>query len=346
MSSYSATTLGGGLLVCTPGPDAPFYKERETASPSARIRARAARIGPMVERPTASDARGWSERVTLLCPVADCRRPLARQERGLRCARHHAFDLARSGYVNLLQPQDRRLTRPGDSAAALAARRRLHERGVEQPIAAAIARLVAPAPSEAILDVGCGEGHHLAAMAEASGAEGHGLDLSVDAIDAAARRYPAHHWVVANADRVLPYADGGFALVTSINARRNPPEFRRVLRDDGVLLLVVPAPDDLIEVREQVLGERVERDRAERAIAEFAPLFTLERRERIAHSARLDAAARQDLMAGSYRAGRRSRLARLASIRALQVTLSRDAFVFRPARPRSRSRSSASLGMR
>lgn len=276
----------------------------------------------------------WSDRVTLMCPVGACGRPLTRRARSLRCARGHAFDLARSGYVNLLQPQDRRSARPGDSPAALAARQRLHERGVEEPLAAAVARLGAQASGAAVLDVGCGEGHHLAAMASASGAEGHGVDLSVAAIDAAARRYPALHWVVANADRVLPYADGSFTLLTSINARRNPPEFRRVLRDDGTLLLVVPAPDDLIEVREHVLGERMERDRAERAIADFSPLFTLERRERIVHTARLDAAALRDAMAGSYRAGRASRLGRLASIPDLDVTLSRDAFVFRPARER------------
>jgi 23S rRNA (guanine745-N1)-methyltransferase len=269
--------------------------------------------------------------------VADCRRPLTRRERDLACVRGHAFDLARSGYVNLLQPQDRRSARPGDSTAALTARRRLHERGVEAPLGAAIAALVTPAAGDAVLDVGCGEGHQLAAMTAVSGAEGHGLDLSVPAIDAAARRYPTRHWVVANADRVLPYADRSFALLTSINARRNPPEFRRVLRNEGVLLLVVPAPDDLIEVREHVLGEAVERDRAERAIADFAPLFTLERRERIRHAARLDAAALRDAMAGSYRAGRTSRAARLASLPELEVTFSRDALVFRPARSRPRA---------
>src|SRR5690242_17702296 len=118
---------------------------------------------------------GWSDRVTLVCPVAACRRPLARRERELRFPRGHAFDLARSRYVNLLQPQDRRSARPGDSAAARAARGRLDERGVEEPVAAAVARLVLPAPGDAVLDVGCGEGHLLAAITGTAGAEGHGL---------------------------------------------------------------------------------------------------------------------------------------------------------------------------
>ena len=37
------------------------------------------------------------------------------------CPRGHSFDVARSGYINLLQPQERRSRNPGDSADAVAA---------------------------------------------------------------------------------------------------------------------------------------------------------------------------------------------------------------------------------
>jgi 23S rRNA (guanine745-N1)-methyltransferase len=281
------------------------------------------------------DASG-SGRVALLCSVAGCRRPLTRSGRGLACSRAHSFDVARSGYVNLLQPRDRRSIRPGDAPATVAARRRLAARGFEAPITEAIAGLLTLDPGDAVLDVGCGDGHHLAAIAARVGAEGHGLDISVAAIEAAARRYPGLHWVVANADRFLPYANASFRAVTSITAQRNPAEFHRVLRPDGIVLLVVPAPDDLIEVRERILGERIERDRVEAAVATFAPLFTLERHERIRHAARLDAASVRDVMAISYRAGRASRLARLAEVGDLDITMSRDALLFRPARRSAR----------
>jgi 23S rRNA (guanine745-N1)-methyltransferase len=272
---------------------------------------------------------GWSRRVTLACPVEGCRRPLLREGGGLRCARAHTFDLARSGYVNLLQPRDRRSARPGDAPAALAARSRLLARGVETAVTEAVRALVAVDSDGAVLDVGCGAGDFVAALADRSGVEGHGLDLAVRAIDAAARRHPALHWVVANADRALPYADGSFSLLTSINARRNPAEFRRVLRDGGVLLLVVPAPDDLVELRERVLGEGIARDRVPAAIAEFEPRVARARHERIRHTPPPDAAAARDAMAGSYRAGRASRRGRLEALPDLEVTLSRDALVLR-----------------
>lgn len=273
--------------------------------------------------------------VTLLCPVRGCRRPLARDPRGRRCPRLHAFDVARSGYVNLLQPQDRRSARPGDAPVTVQARRRLVERGLEMPMTEAIAALLTLDPADAMLDVGCGEGSHLAAMAARFGCEGHGLDISVPAIETAARLHAGLHWVVANADRFLPYADASFRLVASITAQRNPEEFRRVLADEGALLLVVPAPDDLIEVRELVLGEGVTRDRVDKAIATFAPLFVLDRHERLRHTVHLDPASVRDVMVGTYRAGRASRRARLATVPELDVTLSRDVLLFRPARRRS-----------
>ena len=53
---------------------------------------------------------------------------------------------------------------------------------------------------------------------------------------------PECEWIVANADRFVPYADGSFSLVMSITARMNASEFRRVLRDDGRLLVAFPRP--------------------------------------------------------------------------------------------------------
>ena len=65
----------------------------------------------------------------------------------------------------------------------------------------------------------------------------------------AAKRYPDCEWIVANADRFVPYADATFTRVLTITARMNSSEFRRVLRDDGRLLVAIPAPDDLVELR-------------------------------------------------------------------------------------------------
>jgi 23S rRNA (guanine745-N1)-methyltransferase len=185
----------------------------------------------------------------LLCPVRNCRMALVREKRRLICPRGHSFDVARSGYINLLQPQDRRSKEPGDTADAVAARRRLHDRGVTAPLLHGIAEIMAASPGDIVLDAGCGDGFYLGSLTRQTGFRAYGIDISVPAIDAAARRYPECEWIVANADRVVPYADRSFSIVLSITARMNSSEFRRVLREDGHLVVAVPAPADLIELR-------------------------------------------------------------------------------------------------
>jgi 23S rRNA (guanine745-N1)-methyltransferase len=265
--------------------------------------------------------------IALLCTVRDCATPLVREERRYVCANGHSFDVARSGYVNLLQPQDRRSKTPGDTPEAVNARRRFLDRGFAQPLVQAIVDLLPLGRDEPLLDAGCGEGHHLGAFRRAHQVEGHGVDISIPAIDAASRRHRDCLFVVANADRFLPYADASFAAVASITARMNAEEFRRVLAPGGRLLVAIPGADDLVELREAVLGGRVERDRVERTI-ELFPGFTLVRHELAKTIATLDPAAMIDVMTSSYRGLRPREREKLEAMSAMDVTLARDLLLF------------------
>jgi 23S rRNA (guanine745-N1)-methyltransferase len=253
----------------------------------------------------------------LVCPVRDCRLPLVRNGSRLLCERGHSFDVARSGYINLLQPQDRRSNQPGDTVAAVRARRRLHDRGVTGPLLDAIAELLCPSPAEVVLDAGCGDGFYLGSLAHRLGFSAHGVDISVPAIEAAARRYPECEWIVANADRFVPYANRSFSIVMSITARMNSPEFRRVLREDGRLLIALPAPDDLIELRGS--GH----DRTVRTIETFADRFGLIDQRRATTTADLDAAAVEDVLLSIYRPMQSK------PAEAQRVTFSLDLLLFR-----------------
>lgn len=204
------------------------------------------------------------------------------------CARGHSFDVARSGYINLLQPQDRRAAEPGDNAEAVAGRRRFLDRGFAQPLLDAIRDLSPRA--QAILDAGCGEGYYLGSIGR-----GCGVDISTAAIDLAARRYPQCEWIVANADRFIPYADRSFDCVMSITGRLNAPEFHRVLQPGGTLVVAVSAPEDLIELR-----GRAHRDRLQRTVEMFSQFRVVEYRRALAR-VELDAAAVRDVLAATYR---------------------------------------------
>ena len=231
------------------------------------------------------------------------------------CAEGHSFDIAKTGYLNLLQPQERRSKLPGDTALAVAARRRLHDCGVTAPLREAIQEFAEP--SGHVLDAGCGEGFYSGSL---SGVEAHGIDISIPAVDAAAKRYPLGEWIVGNADRFIPYADGSFETILSITARMNPREFSRVLQAEGKLLVAVPAPYDLVELR----GES--RDRVERTIADFAPLFKLVQQHRTSTVAELDCDAVQDVLHLIYRP------LRSAAPEGMRLTFSLDLLLFKAAR--------------
>jgi len=236
----------------------------------------------------------------------------------LLCPRGHSFDIARSGYINLLQPQERRSKKPGDTAAAVAGRRRLHDRGVTDPLLHAIAEFMAPSARDIVLDAGCGDGFYLGSLAQMAGFGAHGVDISTPAVDAAARRYPECEWIVANADRFVPYSDGSFSAVLSITARMNSGEFRRVLRAGGRLIVALPAPDDLVELR------GAGRDRVAKVVETFDRDFTLADRRRITTAADLDAAAVHDVLLSIYRP------MRLHPVEAMRVTFSLDLLLLRP----------------
>lgn len=269
----------------------------------------------------------------LACTVRGCGAPLQLRSGTLACPHAHTFDRSRAGYINLLQPQDRKSLDAGDSREAVEARAGLLARGIGAAVIDAVvaraAALLDPASAAAVVELGSGSGETLAALAARTPIVGTGIDLSVHAATHAARRHPSLWWVVANADRRLPLLDGSTALVISVHARRNPDECRRVLAPSGHLLVAVPAADDLIELRAQVQGEAVERDRVEALVAEHAAHFELVDRSTVRQTLELE---RNDLLAllrGTYRGARASHLAQVEALERLSMTLASDVVTFR-----------------
>jgi 23S rRNA (guanine745-N1)-methyltransferase len=268
----------------------------------------------------------------LACTVRSCGRPLARDGRRVACAAGHSFDVARRGYLSLLQPQDRRSLSAGDSKDAVAARARLLDAGVGRAVVDALVARVSTRAGAVVLDLGCGSGELLGAMAAAHDVCGVGIDLSTTAVETAARRYPAVTWVVANADRRLPLLDASVQVVLSLNGRRNVDDCARVLEPEGTLIVAVPAPDDLVELRTRVQGQAVARDRADAVVAAHAAHFRVVERLTVRERHRLAADALRDLLRGTYRGARTSAVDRVQALDALEVTLATDVIVMTPTR--------------
>jgi 23S rRNA (guanine745-N1)-methyltransferase len=270
--------------------------------------------------------------IPLRCPVRACTEALTLSGRRLTCRRGHAFDRAREGYWNLLQPQDRRSRAPGDTDEAIRARRQFLSRGHADGFIAALRGVLdtIPAPPGAtVLDAGCGEGTMTLALAAGRGWDLYGLDLSARALGLAARIGPDATWIAANADRALPLPDASVDLVLSLFARRPAAEFRRVVRPGGVVVIALPGPEDLVELREIAQGHGARRERVPALRAELgAAALRLTGEERWTARVRLDRESIQEALAMTYRGARRSQSDRISGTEAIDATLAAEILWF------------------
>jgi 23S rRNA (guanine745-N1)-methyltransferase len=239
--------------------------------------------------------------------------------------------VARSGYVNLLQPQDRRSRRAGDSKESVAARIALLSAGIGLTIlheTVAIAACLDSGRAPVVVDLGAGAGDLLGLLSTRSDVTGIGIDLSIDAAAHAAARFPSVTWVVANADRRLPLLDASVHLVVSTYGRRNSSECARVLSAGGHLLVSVPAPDDLHELRSVVEGPGVARHR-ETALIDELRAFRLVERTTLREHHQLERSSLVHLLHATYRGARRSEAAKVDTLGPMAVTLASVVFLFR-----------------
>ncbi len=266
----------------------------------------------------------------LLCPV--CREALLLEGRTARCASNHCFDVAKEGYLNLLLSHQRKSKHPGDDKAMIQARRRFFDSGAFDPVTKAIQHSTSNLPHPTVLDCGCGEGHFLGTLSEnlsaslrfgsAGGLRGRhspgppvnpertgraslseraeqlfGIDISKEAVRLAAKRYKDAIWIVANGMRELPFADESMDCILSVLAPRNTAEFARILKPGGALILGVPGPNHLIELRTLLNANSSDfEEKADEAAAKCTPLFTETARDHVAYESTLNSSQIADLI--------------------------------------------------
>jgi 23S rRNA (guanine745-N1)-methyltransferase len=191
----------------------------------------------------------------LRCPI--CSLDLTAAGGSLKCRNRHSFDIARTGYVNLLGSRRRLPGAGGDSAVQLRHRAAFLDAGHFDGIGAMIARQARQAGAGVnscwrVLDAGCGTGHYLGKVAATLKAPvvGLGLDISSEAGRHAARRWPDLAFATADVWRPWPVRDAVADLVVSVFAPKNFPEAARVLRPGGLLAMAYPGPNHLAELRE------------------------------------------------------------------------------------------------
>lgn len=226
-------------------------------------------------------------RSPLLCPV--CGSALLPHGKMYDCSNGHPFNIAKEGYINLLLSHQRKSKTPGDDPEMVMARRRFFDSGAYDPLTDLISNTSSMQREHlSVLDSGCGEGHLLGALSEEKEGFFCGIDISKKAVQAASKRHKKATWIVANGMRDIPIADASMDVILSILAPRNTTEFSRILKPDGALLIGVPGPNHLIELRKQLQFSSGDfKEKADEAATKCAPQFIESNREQICYETTL-----------------------------------------------------------
>jgi 23S rRNA (guanine745-N1)-methyltransferase len=265
--------------------------------------------------------------------------------------------VARQGYVNLMPGG----TRPGtaDTAEMVAARAGFLDAGHYAPLAdalAAAARASQP-PAGAVLDAGAGTGYYLAAVLTALragarvaipaqaetdaraaggtvGPAGLAMDISVRALRRAARAGPGIGAIAWDTWQPFPIRPASVSLIVNVFAPRNAPEFHRVLRPAGTLLVVTPTATHLAELAGAAAPLTVDGPKDTRLAASFGPYFTQAARRTLTiplHLSRGEAATLIAMGPSAHHTTPAATQARLAALPApIAVTASFGITTYRP----------------
>lgn len=186
-----------------------------------------------------------------ICPV--CGQSLADCGKFYRCESNHSFDKAKEGYVNLVLQGGSH----GDDKAMVKARRDFLNKGYYEHFANALSLAMKRAADQKVklLDSGCGEGYYTNKFAKIlpDGSEIYGIDISKNALKYAGRKLDKANCKLAVASAYeLPFAEKSFDIIVDIFSPLALDEFKRVLTDNGYLILGIADKNHLYELKKAV----------------------------------------------------------------------------------------------
>lgn len=205
--------------------------------------------------------------ISFLCPV--CKDPLTQKDKSYFCKNGHCYDIAKSGYVNLLQSGSS--GHHGDDKLMVRSRTEFLNKGFYAPLCDAIIEVLRPLlePSSLLVDAGCGEGYYTSRIQEETKATVFGIDISKDALAAAGKRNRNLKLATASTAS-MPLPDQTADVLISVFAPLFPEEFSRVLKDTGYLLCVFPMEKHLWELKEAVYDSPYENPAPENTLSGFS----------------------------------------------------------------------------
>ena len=182
----------------------------------------------------------------LICPK--CKEKLNRIDNTYKCINNHSYDISKYGYVNLLLSK----TNAGDDKVMVDARYNFLSKDYYLPLASSIINVLSDYINKdsLILDGGCGTGYYDSVI-KSTYPNIIGYDISKDAITKAAKLNKDLTYFVASSNDV-PLESNLFDCIINIFTPTFEKEIVRLLKDDGILIIVSPKNNHLIELKKSI----------------------------------------------------------------------------------------------
>lgn len=190
------------------------------------------------------------------CPL--CFSNLHLKDEGLMvCDQHHSFDLSKKGYINFLK----QAPKENYEKDLFKSRQEIIKAGMYEPLMEAIheilVNLCGTIKNPSLLDAGCGEGSHLNDLSLRLDKSWHlfGLDIAKAGIHLATDHRNDTTWLVGDLAQ-LPIADKSLDVILNILSPGHYDSFKRVLKEEGIVIKVIPQADYLKEIRQGLYPEK------------------------------------------------------------------------------------------
>lgn len=175
-----------------------------------------------------------------------------RDDGSIVCTYNHSFDVAKQGYVFML-------TKPMNSmysSELFESRRIIIESGMYDEVQQTIAKMLVGMNAQTVVDMGCGEGSHLARIVRnLPNVMAVGMDIVKEAIVSASKYYPDCIWCVGDLANT-PFVDNSFDCIINFLSPANYEEFRRIVKPGGKMIKVVPQEGYLQEIRKAAFEDK------------------------------------------------------------------------------------------
>lgn len=221
--------------------------------------------------------------IDFVCPV--CNEKLLLADRCYKCKNNHSFDLSKNGYVNLFQGKGAKVH--GDDKVMIKARTDFLMAGFYENLKNEVCRLCDKYTdaSPKIIDCGCGECYYTEGVYNTlcqsrKAPQVVGIDISKFAIMAGAKRLKALQLAVASIFHI-PCRSGEFDLLINTFAPFCKEEYSRVLKKNGILMMIIPLENHLWELKKAVYEKPYKNEVSDFEIQGFELLEKSELKSRI-----------------------------------------------------------------